>query len=215
MTNRSNSPFVRTRNIETAFQYIRLISLVAILGSVCADIVIFVWASRQVVQSGSRVYLLAAGKALEAFAVDGSTNLGVEARWQVINFHRDFFSLEPDERFNENGLRRALYLADGSAKRVYDNLKENGYLSGVVSGNISQRIEVDSVVLRAIDDPDVPFYFHCYATETITRPTSKATRDLVTEGYLRRVGRTDNNPHGFLIERWQILENRDLKVETR
>jgi hypothetical protein len=41
------------------------------------------------------------------------------------------------------------------------------------------------------------------------------TRDLVTEGWLREVNRSDNNPHGFLIERWAIIENRDLKVEQR
>jgi hypothetical protein len=37
----------------------------------------------------------------------------------------------------------------------------------------------------------------------------------VTEGWLRNTSRSDNNPHGFLIERWAILDNRDLKVEGR
>jgi conjugative transposon TraK protein len=109
-------------------------------------------------------------------------------------------------------LRKALYLADVSAKRVYDNLKESGYYAGVVSGNISQRLVVDSVVLNM---DGYPFYFRCYGTEKITRVTSVVTRDLVTEGYLREVNRSENNPHGFLVERWAIVENRDLKVETR
>ncbi len=215
MRSRGESPFVRTRNIETAFQYIRLVGLVAILASVGSDIFVFVWASRQVKQVGSRIYVLSGGKAFEAFAGDAAAYLKVEAKWQVIDFHRSFFTLEPDERFNESGLREALYLADGSAKRVYDNLKESGYFSDVLSGNMRQRIVVDSVVLQAVDDPDVPFYFRCYATETISRATNKATRDLVTEGYLRRVGRTENIPHGFLIERWQILENNEFKAEGR
>jgi hypothetical protein len=41
------------------------------------------------------------------------------------------------------------------------------------------------------------------------------TRDLVTEGWLRNISRSDNNPHGFLIERWNTIDNRDLKVENR
>ena len=95
---------------------------------------------------------------------------------------------------------------------MYDNLKESGYYAGVVSGNISQRVSVESVV---VDLDSYPFYFKCYGTETITRTTSVVTRDLVTEGWLREVERSDNNPHGFLIERWAIIENRDIKVEQR
>ena len=28
------------------------------------------------------------------------------------------------------------------------------------------------------------------------------------------MSRSDNNPHGFLIEKWNTIENKDLKVET-
>lgn len=204
--------FPKTRNLERSFQYIRWVSIAAIVGSFAAGIGFFVVAARVMAKAESRVYLFSGGNGFEAFAVDGSGNDQLFARWQVINFHTNFFGLEPDEQFNERGLRRALYLADGSAKRVYDELRESGYLSGVVSGNISQWIQVDSVSLRMTDNP---FQFRCYATETITRPTSRVTRDLVTEGYLRRVHRSDNNPYGFLIERWSILENKDLKIEQR
>ncbi|MDP3180258.1 MAG: conjugative transposon protein TraK, partial [Bacteroidota bacterium] len=40
-------------------------------------------------------------------------------------------------------------------------------------------------------------------------------RSLITEGALRNVSRSDNNPHGFLIERWNTIENRDIKTENR
>jgi conjugative transposon TraK protein len=204
--------FPKTRNIETSFRYMRWISFAAILGSFISGVVFFVMAARLMAAAQSKVYILSGGKAFEAYADDGAANLPVLARRQVVSFHLDFFSLEPDERHNEIGLRRALYLADGSAKRVYDDLKENGYFSAVVSGNISQWIVVDSVRLQMADDQ---YHFRCYATETITRPTSRVTRDLVTEGNLRRVHRSDNNPYGFLIERWTILENKDIKIEQR
>jgi len=123
-----------------------------------------------------------------------------------------FFTLDPDEKVIGDNLNRALYLADGSAKRVYENLRESGYYAGVISGNISQRVTVDSIRL---DLAGYPYYFRCYGQETIMRATSIVTRDLVTEGYLRDVSRSDNNAHGFLIERWTILENRDIKVEQR
>jgi conjugative transposon TraK protein len=99
-----------------------------------------------------------------------------------------------------------------SAKRQYDDLKETGYYSGIIAGNISQEISIDSIHL---DMTGYPYYFRCYATEKIIRPSSQVTRDLVTEGWLRNSSRSDNNPHGFLIERWTILDNRDIKTEAR
>jgi len=204
--------FKKTKNIEDSFRYIRLVSIAAVAGSLVSGILFFALASRVMLSAQSRIYILSAGKAFEAFSSDRRSNLPVEARAHVYDFHEAFFTLDPDEKYNMATLRRALYLADGSARRVYDNLKESGYYAGVVSANISQRVVIDSI---ALDLRSVPYYFKCYATETITRETSRVTRNLLTEGYLRETKRSEDNPHGFLIERWAILENKDLKVEQR
>lgn len=204
--------FKKAKNIEDSFQYIRMVSIAVIVGSVVSGVTFFVFASRVVLNAQSKIYILSAGKAFEAFSSDRRANLPVEARAHVVNFHEAFFTLDPDEKYISSTLRRALYLADGSARRVYDNLKESGYYSGVVSANISQRVVIDSV---ALDLRSVPYFFKCFATETITRATSVVTRDLVTEGALREVNRSENNPHGFLIERWVIVENKDIKIEQR
>jgi conjugative transposon TraK protein len=127
-------------------------------------------------------------------------------------FHTYFFTLDPDEKSIQVNLTKALYLADASAKKQYDALKETGYYAGIISGNISQQVSVDSVL---VDTRVEPYAFRCYAVIKITRPTSIVTRSLVTQGYLRNVSRSDHNSHGFLIERWETLENRDIKTETR
>jgi conjugative transposon TraK protein len=207
-----NYLFAKTKNLDSSFRAMRVVSLVAVVGSVLAGLVFFVVAGKVMLAAQSRVYVLSAGKAMEAFASDRRENLAVEGRSHVVRFHESFFTLDPDEKYIAAGLKRALYLADGSARRVYDNLKESGYYSGVVSANISQRVVVDSV---ALDISVVPFRFRCFGTEVITRATSMVTRNLVTEGWLREVERSENNPHGFIIERWAILENKDIKVEQR
>jgi hypothetical protein len=66
-----------------------------------------------------------------------------------------------------------------------------------------------------VDLVSAPYFFHCYGTIKITRPNSIVTRSLITQGYLRNVSRSDHNPHGFLIERWETLENKDIKTENR
>ena len=204
--------FTKMKNIDTAFRYVRLFTLVIITGSLLVAAFSLYKSFSLVSQMQSKVYILANGKAIEAFAADRKDNVPVEARDHVKSFHTFFFTLDPDETVIRTNVNKALNLADGSAKRVYDDLKEKGYYAGIISGNISQGIEVDSI---QVDIKGYPFHFRCYATQHITRATSTVTRSLITEGALRNVSRSDNNPHGFLIERWATIENRDVATENR
>ena len=45
--------------------------------------------------------------------------------------------------------------------------------------------------------------------------TNVLTRELVTAGQLKRVPRTDNNPHGLLIVNWRTLLNKDIDQKTK
>lgn len=204
--------FTKVKSIESAFQQVRWIcGLVIVCAFGFAGYVKY-QSSEELARAESRVYILSSGKAMEVLASDRKDNVPVEARDHICRFHELFFTLDPDEKVIQGNIGKALYLADGSAKGLYDNLRETGYYGGVISGNISQEITVDSVILNM---ERYPFYFRCNSMLRIIRPTSIVTRDLITEGYLRNVSRSDHNPHGFLIERWATLKNRDIKVETR
>jgi len=204
--------FNKATHLNTAFHHIRQFSIVWLL--VCSGLNIYVLSKTFSLLAAAerRVYVLSSGKVLEAVAGDRKENILVEAKDHIRSFHQYFFTLDPDEKVINANIGRALYLADGSAKRLYENLKENGFYTGVISGNMSQELTVDSI---AVDVRSYPYYFKCWAVQKIIRPTSVVTRSLVTEGWLRNTSRSDNNPHGFLIERWVTLENRDLKVEVR
>lgn len=204
--------FKKIQNMDTAFRQFRLFSF-CILGS-CVLISCFaVFKSFQLVSKlQDKIYVLANGKALEAYASERKDNVPIEAKDHVKTFHQLFFTLDPDDQAIKSTVTKALYLADESAKRVYDNLQENKFYSGLISGNVNQTIKVDSVV---VDINNYPYRFRCYATQQIIRPTTISTRTLLTEGGLRNVSRTDNNSHGFLIERWNTIENRDIKTENR
>ena len=204
--------FKKMKNIDTAFRHIRSFTLVVIIGCLLICCFALYKSFSLVSQMQSKIYILANGKALEAYASERKDNIPVEARDHVTTFHKLFFTLDPDDKAITANITKALNLADGSAKRAYDDLKENGYYAGLISGNVNQTIVVDSV---AVDINDYPFKFRCYATQSIIRPTSITTRSLVTDGALRNVSRSDNNPHGFLIERWSTIDNRDLKTVSR
>ncbi len=204
--------FKQMKNIDSAFKYVRTFSMLLIIA--CVGICCFsVYKSFQLVSHiQSKIYILSNGKALEASIGERKDNIPVEAKDHIKAFHQYFFTLDPDEKLIQTNITKALYLADISAKRQYDNLKESGYFTNIISGNISQTISIDSVM---VDLNQSPYYFRCYGTQSIVRTTSTVTRSLITEGYLRNISRSDNNPHGFLIERWATILNKDIKVQNR
>ncbi len=204
--------FKPTQNIDTAFRSMRAVMLLVIAGCLLISGYALYQNVRLAARVQDRVYVLANGKAMEVFASSRKDNIQVEARDHVAMFHTYFFSLDPDEKAITINIKRALYMADASAKKQYNDLVETGYIAGIISGNISQQISVDSVLVNTSAEP---YLFRCYATIKITRSTSIVTRSLITQGYLRNVARTDHSPHGFLIERWETLENKDLKIENR
>lgn len=204
--------FTKMKNIDTAFRYVRGFTMLVIVGCIIICCYTLYKSFTAVTLMQDRVYILANGKALEAYSSDRKDNVPVEARDHVKTFHKFFFTLDPDDKVIKANVTKALYLADDSAKRVYDDLKENGYYAGVISGNVSQTVSIDSITVN-IDE--YPYHFKCYAKQNIIRTTSILNRNLITEGTLRNVSRSDNNPHGFLIERWTTLENKDLGVENR
>src|SRR5215203_3432050 len=121
------------KNIDTAFRSVRLFSLVCITGCIAVTVFITFKSYELVKRTQDKIYVLAGGKVLEAYAADRKDNIPVEARDHVKMFHHYFFTLDPDDKVIEEGIGRALYLADASAKRQYDDLKENGYYSGLIS----------------------------------------------------------------------------------
>jgi conjugative transposon TraK protein len=204
--------FTKMKNIDTAFRSVRIFSIVCITGCMAVSVFITYKSHELTKKAQDKIYILSGGKVLEAFAADRKDNIPVEARDHVKMFHHYFFTLDPDDKVIQANISKALYLADASAKRQYDNLRENGYYTGLISGNISQEITPDSII---INTDQYPFYFHYSGRQKIIRPTTIVTRSLITDGYLRNVSRSDTNSHGFLIEKWRTLENKDLSVQNR
>lgn len=205
--------FRQFKNIETAFKHIKVFSLVLIIAVTGICLTTIYCAITGIDKIQQRVYIISNGKLLEAEAANRKDNLKIELEDHIKTFHFFFFTLAPDDVQIKAQLSKALYLADGSAKAQYDNLRENGYYSNVVSGNVSQRIEPDSITI-SVDRK--PYYFRYYARLYITRPTSTVTRSMVTEGYIRDgLPISSNNVHGFLIERWATLDNRDIDIKAR
>ncbi|MES2456841.1 MAG: conjugative transposon protein TraK [Bacteroidota bacterium] len=199
--------FTQLKNIDRAFQHIKRFSVAFLIACVILTGSVVYLCFSEISKANNRVMILYNGKVLEAFAAERRQNIAVELRDHIRTFHHHFFTLDPDEKAISAGIGKALYLADGSAKLAWENLKESGYYNNLISANISQELEVDSIRL----DLNVsPYQFTCYGTQKLIRASSKVLRKLVTRGEIRVLQtQTDNNPHGFLIQHWETLVNQD------
>jgi conjugative transposon TraK protein len=105
-----------------------------------------------------------------------------------------------------------LFLVDKSAFKYYQDMAEKGYYNRIVSGNINQIIQVDSI---ACDFDSYPYRAVTYAKQMIIRESNVTERSLVTRCNLINSVRSENNPHGFTMEKFEIVENRDIPVTER
>ena len=199
--------------MKTSFRQIRLYALV--FAVLCIAITGFsLWKSYQFAQEQrQKIYVLDNGKSLMlALSQDAAINRPVEAREHVRRFHELFFTLAPDKNAIESNMNRAFNLADKSAFDYYKDLTEKGYFSRIISGNVQQRIEVDSVVCNF---DTYPYAVRTYGNQFIIRSSNVTKRNLVTSCYLVNSVRSDNNPQGFNIEKFAVVENRDIEVIQR
>ena len=133
-------------------------------------------------------------------------------RADVRRFHELFFTLSPEKSAIEHNVRRALLLADRSVYNYYSDFAEKGYYNRIIAGNITQVLKVDSVVC---DFEHYPYRATTYATQQIIRQSNVTERSLVTTCSLLNASRSDDNPNGFTIEGFTIIENKDLQTVKR
>lgn len=205
--------FKSLKNIESSFRQIRLFGIIFVL--LCAAIVGYsLWSSYDFAEKQrEKIYVLDGGKSLMlALSQDLSQNRPAEAREHVRRFHELFFTLSPEKSAIENNIRRALLLADKSAYDYYTDFAEKGYYNRIIAGNINQTLKVDSVVC---DFDNYPYDVRTYGRQLIIRTSNITERSLVTQCRLLNAARSDDNPNGFTIEGFNILENRDIQTVKR
>lgn len=205
--------FKSLKNIESSFKQLRIFGIIFLC--LCAVIAGYsVWSAYSFAEAQrQKIYVLDNGKSLMlALSQDLSQNLPVEAREHVRRFHELFFTLSPDKSAIESNISRALQLSDRSAFNYYKDLLEKGFYNRIISGNINQTIQIDSVACNL----DVyPYQVATYARQMIIRESNITERSLITTCKLLNSVRSDNNPHGFTIEAFEIRENKDLRVLDR
>ena len=90
------------------------------------------------------------------------------------------------------------------------NLKEKGFYNNIMGTSAVFSIFCDSIKFNK-----EKMEFTYYGRQRIERRSNILMRELVTAGQVKRVPRTENNPHGLLITNWRTLLNKDIEQKSK
>lgn len=194
------------KNLENKIKLVMIVSVTFMIGCLIICLGVVFTARSMVADSLQKIYVLDSNHVpIMVNRSDMNETLDVEAKSHVEMFHYLFFTLAPDDKYINYTMEKAMYLVDETGLAQYNALKEKGFYNNVMGTSAVFSIFCDSVVF---DKDNMKFVY--YGRQRIERRTSVMMRQLVTAGDLKRVPRTDNNPHGLMIVNWRTLLNKDL-----
>ena len=193
------------KNLENKIKLVLIVCGLFLLGCTVISFGVILTARGMVSDAQKKVYVLDGNVPILVTRSTMEETLDVEAKSHVEMFHNFFFTLAPDDKYIKYTMEKAMYLIDESGLAQYNALKEKGFYNNILGTSSGFSIYCDSIQFNRDD-----MSFKYYGRQRIERRSNLLMRELVTEGYLRRVPRTENNPHGLLIVNWRTILNKDL-----
>ena len=198
------------KNLENKIKLVGIICTFFLTGCIIISLG-SIWTARgMVVDAQQKIYVLDGNVPVLVERTTMDETLDVEAKSHVERFHHLFFTLAPDDKYINYTMSKAMYLVDETGLAQYNTLKEKGFYNNIMGTSAVFSIFCDSIIF---DQEKMEFTY--YGRQRIERRTNILTRELVTAGRLKRVPRTENNPHGLLITNWRTLLNKDLEQKTK
>ena len=198
------------KNLENKVKLVTIICSLFLVGCVLISISSIWTAKNMVVDAQNKIYVLDGNVPILVQRTTMDETLDVEAKSHIEMFHHYFFTLAPDDKYIKYTMEKAMYLVDETGLAQYNALKEKGFYNNIIGTSTICSIYCDSIKLNTDS-----LTFTYYGRQRIERRTNVLTRELVTAGQLKRVPRTDNNPHGLLIVNWRTLLNKDIDQKTK
>ena len=163
-------------------------------------------------ESRDTVYVVDKGSTLMATIADGDVQRDLEVEDHVRRFHELLFNLAPSTESQKRNLEQALHMADRSAYDWWQDRSESGFYSRLVSANISQEIQIDSVRFSL---QTYPYPARLYGKVFLTRESNITAYDFMSECRLSDVPRSRLNPHGLMVERFAVKRYESLGTRKR
>lgn len=198
------------KNLENKIKLTLIVSCMFMAGCIIISLGAIFTAKGMVDDAHKKVYVLDGTVPVLVQRTTMDETLDVEAKSHVELFHHLFFTLAPDDKYINYTMEKAMYLVDETGMAQYNALKEKGFYNNIMGTSAVFSIFCDSI---KFDKEKMSFTY--YGRQRIERRTNILMRKLVTAGDLKRVPRTENNPHGLMITNWRTLLNQDLEQKQK
>jgi len=197
--------FESLKNIPQNFKILKLALFITLAVSLVTTVGALFWSYSVIKEYRSTAYVLTEdGRAVLARGY-GKTDMSRLRKPEIINhikvFHKLFFEI--DQFNHEERTDQALYLIGNSGKDMYKTFTAKRYYSNLSSNNLSNKLIVDSIVVEERSTP----YLGAFYGKIIVKRTDQElenVQNIFATFEIHNVNRTLENPHGLLIENYNI-----------
>ena len=193
------------KNIPATFSVVKRSLIICLIVSITTTIAALIYSFVMVQQHARTTFVLT--KEGKAILLNSTTAFEVDQyrKPEIINhikeFHKLFFEI--DERDYEKKLNRALHMIGNSGKDLYLTLNASGYYSNIAANNLRQELIIDSIF---VEDHSSPYSAQFFGKLIVRRTDQQLerTQKLYSKFELQNVARTEDNPHGLLMENYIV-----------
>ncbi len=198
--------------LETNNKILRFVLIGVIASSLLVNIIIFFKANSTINEIRKSVYVTLRGQSMEMMVSENyKKNKPAEIKNHIRMFHDLFFNLTADPKMiEENVVKRALYLGDKSIRELHKLREEQKFYSNLIAADAYQEVKLDSINLEI---NNYPYSAQVFGSITIVRSSVVEVRRLIATCNIEELpNRSENNPHGLMITKYEA--NNDKIIET-
>lgn len=187
--------------LDEHFKRVKILTITTIVSLAVISVTAIFFSYKHSSEFTKRIYIVDKNKQFEALSGNIKENRPIEISYHVRRFHELFFSIIPDAQQIEENTTKSFFLCDESAKKLYDDLKEQNFYNDMIQGNVIQRVTIDSVV---INSQIYPYEAVCYTKLEQTRASTNSKKAMITTCTLEDVPRSINSPNGLFMRNFKV-----------
>ena len=199
-------------NIETSFRRMKFVTTLCMAAAVVIAVGSVMISGKLMQEGNDKIYVVDKGSAVMAARTDEDLYRDLEAKDLVSLFHELMLNISPSSESIKRNLDKALVMSDKSAYDYYMDLSERGFYQRMISANISQEIVVDSI---KVNMTGYPYDAKTYGRLFLLRESNITAYSFESSCRLVDVERSQNNPHGLMIEKFTVTKNENLGTRKR
>lgn len=199
-------------SIDTSFRKMKFVTVLALVSAVIIAVGSVAASGWFMEKANGTIYVVDKGSAVMASRTQEESHRELEAMDHVSRFHELMFNLSPSAESIQRNLDRALVMSDKSAYDYWMDLSERGFYQRLVSANISQEFVADSI---KVDMLTYPHSVTTYGKLFLLRESNITAYQFESTCRLVDVERSQNNPHGLMIERFTVTRNENIGTRKR